>query len=310
MPALEIEPTCAIIASCSRQQTRAIKGPTRLKKAKKELSRDIGLEVASIFGRYFLGLQDLHYGYWTDDLEVNINNLRIAQQKYTEFILSHIPPDVKTVLDVGCGTGHLAKSLLQRGCRVHCLSPSPFLLERTRQLLRNNTEIFQCRYEDLETDKHYDLILFAESLQYIDLRKAIENSARFLTDGGYMLICDVFKKATEAGGTQRGGSRLRSFENLIRESPFVLVEDIDITEQTAPTIDLMGHALKHAGKPAFDSVLRFLCSRYPFTSKLLLWKYNKQLKKINAKYFEGARTSEEFRKFKSYRLLLYRKTGR
>jgi hypothetical protein len=47
-----------------------------------------------------------------------------------------------------------------------------------------------------------------------------------------------------------------------------------------------------------------LGGRYPLLTRFLNWKYRKQLKKVNEKYLEGGRGAEEFRKFKSYRLLL------
>ena len=83
-----------------------------MKKDKKEVSRDIGLEIGSICGKYFLKLDHLHYGYWTKDLEVDIMNVRIAQENYANFLISHIPESGKKILDVGCGTGQIAKKLI------------------------------------------------------------------------------------------------------------------------------------------------------------------------------------------------------
>ena len=84
-------------------------------KIQKEISRDVGLEVGSILGKYFLKLDHLHYGYWSNNLEVDITNLHIAQDEYTKLILSYIPDGVKSILDVGCGTGHIDKILLDNG---------------------------------------------------------------------------------------------------------------------------------------------------------------------------------------------------
>ena len=66
-------------------------------KSKKEVSREIGLEIGSICGKYFLKLDHLHYGYWTGDIEIDIANLRIAQGEYAKFVISHIPEGVKTI---------------------------------------------------------------------------------------------------------------------------------------------------------------------------------------------------------------------
>ena len=86
-----------------------------IKKDKKTVSCEIGLEIAAICGKQFLKLEHLHYGYWTKDLEVDLPNLCKAQENYANFLISHIPEDVETILDVGCGMGQIAKKLLDMG---------------------------------------------------------------------------------------------------------------------------------------------------------------------------------------------------
>ena len=109
------------------------------------------MEVGSICGEYFLKLDYLHYGYWTGGIEVDIANLRLAQEQYADFVSSHIPDGVKTIFDVGCGTGQIAKKLLDLGYRVDCVSPCPFLKKRASELLGNRSNIFECCYENLQT---------------------------------------------------------------------------------------------------------------------------------------------------------------
>jgi len=277
-----------------------------MKKAGKHVSREVGLEIGSICGKYFLKLEDLHYGYWTNGLEVDIINLHIAQANYSKFLISHIPDRVKTILDVGCGTGAITKRLLDLGYHVDCVSPSAFFAEQSRKLLGDGINIFQCPYEDVETQKRYDLILFAESFQYIGLEQALEKTFRFLNEDGYMLICDFFRKDVAGRGSQGGGHRLSKFCDLVAKYPLTLIDDLDITEETAPTIDILADALKNVGQPVLRSGLRLLSGRHPVLFKFLTWKYRKRLNKINKKYFEGAITGEDFKKFKSYRLLLYK----
>jgi len=278
-----------------------------MKKAEKHVSREVGLEIGSICGRYFLKLEDLHYGYWTNGLEVDITNLHIAQANYSKFLISRIPDGVKTILDVGCGTGAITKRLLDLGYHVDCVSPSAFFAEQSRMLLGDKIDVFECRYEDVETAKRYDLILFAESFQYIDPQEALRKTFSFLNDAGYMLICDFFRKDVVGKSRQGGGHRLSHFYDLVAKYDFEPVEDLDITEETTPTIDILADALKNVGQPVLRSGLRLLSGRYPVLFKFLTWKYRKRLSKINKKYFEGARTGEDFKKFKSYRLLLYKK---
>ncbi|MHC4622950.1 MAG: class I SAM-dependent DNA methyltransferase [Planctomycetota bacterium] len=278
-----------------------------MQRSGKNLSREVGLEIGSVCGKYFLKLEHLHYGYWTNGLDADISNLHIAQDNYAKFLIAHIPDGVGTILDVGCGTGGITKELLELGYEVDGVSPSSFFAEQVSTLLGNKTEIFECRYEEVETEKRYDVILFAESFQYMDLGQVLEKTSGLLNDGGYMLICDIFRKDVAGESRQRGGHRLTQFYDLVAEHGFEQVEDIDITHQTAPTIEIFEDALSVVGPPILRSLQRLLSGRYPILSRFLNWKYRKQLEKMHRKYLEGGRGAEEFKAFKSYRLLLYRK---
>jgi len=271
-------------------------------------SRELGLELAAICGKHFLKLKHLHYGYWTGDLQLDITNLHIAQENYTDFLVSHIPEGVKTILDVGCGLGQMAKTLVDMGYRVDCISPSPFLNKQVRLLLPNASQVFECTYEQFQTQCKYDMVLFSESFQYVHLEKALEKTLTLLNDGGYLLICDVFKRNVAGNGVMHGGHKLVKFHQLMAQHPFELAEDIDITEQTAPNLDIFDDTVRNVVGPVLDSGFGYLANRYPLTVKFLRWKYRKKIERTYHKYFNGGRTSEDFKKFKTYRLLLYRKT--
>ena len=99
------------------------------------------------------------------------------------------------------------------------------------------------------------------------------------------------------------------FYDFVTEYDFEPLEDLDITEDTAPTIEIFENAMQVLVPPVISSVRRFLGDRYPLLARFLNWKYRKQLKKVNEKYLGDGRGAEEFKKFKSYRLLLYRKAN-
>lgn len=280
-----------------------------MKKDKKKVSRELGLEIGSICGKYFLKLDHLHYGYWTEDLEVDIVNVHIAQEQYANFLISHIPENVKQILDVGCGTGQIAKKLIVMGYKVDCVSPNHYFAEHTRELLGNSSHIFESYYEQLQTDNQYDMILFSESFQYINIEEGIRKTIKLLNPDGYMLICDIFRKKTLGKSNISGGHPLEMFHNIMSKYPLKLIKDIDITEETSPSVDVLNDTFKKAILPTAILTQQLLENRYPFASKVIKWVYRKKISKINKKYFDGEKTGENFKNFKSYRLMLYKKTN-
>ena len=48
-----------------------------IKKTRKRVSpNEIGLEIGLVLSRFFLDTEHLHFGYWPDDLDVNLDNLK------------------------------------------------------------------------------------------------------------------------------------------------------------------------------------------------------------------------------------------
>ena len=281
-----------------------------MSKRGKKSSRELGLEVAALGGRHFFNIEHLHYGYWTNGLAVNMANFPAAQEKYTEYLLEHVPEGVKTILDVGCGTGKNARRLADMGYKVDCVSPNNYLSERTRELLGEGSTVFECEYEELETERRYDCILFSESFQYINLIKGIEQTVRLLNDGGYLLVCDVFKRFKKDKKGKRmvgGGHRIEKFLMHADAAGLEKVVDEDITDETAPTIEILDDAMVKVGGPALEASLKFLHGRHPLVMRILCWKSRKKLEKFRGKYIGGRRTSDDFRAYKTYRLFVYKK---
>ena len=221
-------------------------------------------------------------------------------------IIDHIPNGVKRILDVGSGSGNLAKRLINLGYHVDCVIPSKFLAERVQEKLDKKSKIHVCKFEDVELTQTYDLILFSESFQYIRLEESLQKVQKLLTANRYLLICDVFHKNVEGKSPMRGGHRLDYFEKAIGESKFNLVKDLDITKETAPTYDFLNQLLTDVAEPIADMSGEYLNYKYPKLAKLVKWKFSKKLDRINQVWFSGELTGENFIKYKSYKLLIYK----
>lgn len=270
-------------------------------------SKEIGLNIGLIFGNYLLNSEQLHYGYWPEDLPCTLNNFAKAQENYMQFIIEHFPNPAKTVLDVGCGAGVFAQKLNQLGYQVDGVTPSKLLYERTVAKLGLENQVFNGFYEDFQSQKRFDTILFSESFQYVPLRIAIEKSFKLLNPGGHLIICDFFKLKTKGKSPLGGGHKLERFYDTISEYSLTPVKDLDITTKISPTMTLVSDFLTQVGEPVWKLANDYMNHRYPLISKLISWKYRKKIAKLNRKYFSGLRNAESFEAFKSYRLLIYKK---
>ena len=269
-------------------------------------SKIVGLDVGLLIGKFFMDTEDLHYGYWPNDKKATAKNFAEAQYRHSKLIIDHIPNGVKRILDVGSGSGNLAKRLINLGYHVDCVIPSKFLAERVQEKLDKKSKIHVCKFEDVELTQTYDLILFSESFQYIRLEESLQKVQKLLTANRYLLICDVFHKNVEGKSPMRGGHRLDYFEKAIGESKFNLVKDLDITKETAPTYDFLNELLTDVVEPIADMSGEYLNYKYPKLAKLVKWKFSKKLDRINRVWFSGELTGENFIKYKSYRLLIYK----
>ncbi|PCI30504.1 MAG: hypothetical protein COB67_01605 [SAR324 cluster bacterium] len=270
-------------------------------------AKEVGLDVGLILAKHFYKTDYLHYGYWTDDLSVESGNIVKAQENYAEYLLKHMPEGVKSILEVGCGSGKFTARLLDMGYQVDCVSPSPNLTRHVRQRVDGRGTIFECGYEDVQTEKKYDLVLFSESFQYIPLKESLTNTTRFLNDGGHLLICDFFRTGVSGTSPIGGGHDLKKFYHQMSQYPFEILVDEDITKETAPSMDIVNDFLTEVLKPVYDLIFYVLDNNYPKISKFIRWKWAKKIKKVDRKYFQQRSNAASFAHFKSYHLLLCQK---
>lgn len=109
-----------------------------------------------------------HYGLW----ETNTNNLKDAQENLAQLMKSLIPKEIKKILDVGCGLGRTTYDLTRAGYDVTGISPDIKLMDMARAKYNNEKlKLITSAFENFRSSNLFDLILFQESTQYIDLKK-------------------------------------------------------------------------------------------------------------------------------------------
>lgn len=283
-------------------------------------SKEFGL----VFFHKLLGLDHLHYGYWDKEDPISLGGLVRAQEKYTSLLLATIDEQLKSIesphiLDVGCGTGAMLCRLLEKGYRVDGVSPSDYLVSIIKKRLakvekadhKNATRIFHSTFEAMPADKQeYDLILFSESFQYLNLRQAYPVLKAIVKPKGKIVICDVFKLTTERDpGLFGGGHLLSRFYDDLPKWGLRIVKDQDITPNMSPSIELLDKLMRERGTPALETLDQFLAARNPLTYGLARLVFRSQWKKLQQKYFAGHRTKSNFERYKCYRLLVLESNG-
>jgi SAM-dependent methyltransferase len=299
-------------------------------KTEKMGSKELGL----VLGQQLLGIDDLHYGLWEENLTLSLSNLAEAQQRYTDMIVTALPSAEggnTRVVDIGCGTGHILAQLINKGFLADGLVPAPKLAEQVRNRLEKNSSpmdsdsnkrpprLFESTFEQFPMDEHngyYDAALFSESYQYIPMSASFPILAHIVKSGGLVVICDFFKTEHDGDGKPGdksfgGGHRMDQFYAELGKHPFTLLRDEDITKKVSPNIKLVDEMLNQKLIPAGQTLNRYLTDNYPKTYRLIKKLFNlflgKKLRKQKYKYFSGFRTQAVFERYKTYRLIVLKR---
>lgn len=167
----------------------------------------------------------LHYGIFDRPDEPLI----AAQERSTSMLLERLPAPPARVLDVGSGIGTTLDRLGQLGYAVIGITPDDKQIAFIRARYGASVDVRQTRFEDFRSEQPFDVVLFQESSQYID-SEALFAQAATLTSR--VLVLDEF--ATHPVGHLH---QWTPFVEAAARHGFSIVEEIDVTERAAPTID-------------------------------------------------------------------------
>jgi SAM-dependent methyltransferase len=100
-----------------------------------------------------------------------------------------------TVLEIGCGTGQLTRSLLARGLRVTAIEPGERLIARARDQLANvgEVEFLHRRLEEApRPNAQYAAAFCASAIHWVDPNVSWRTIADALVDGGTLALVSYF----------------------------------------------------------------------------------------------------------------------
>jgi len=120
---------------------------------------------------------------------------------YPEELLSYLVENARLipgsrVLEVGCGTGQLTRSLVGRGFNIIAIDPAPSMIAVARQRLSIDRVDFRItNFEDFESPQsEFDLIVSATAFHWVDPGIGWGKSARLMRAGGWLALLSTGEK--------------------------------------------------------------------------------------------------------------------
>jgi len=122
----------------------------------------------------------------------------VARRLAAKLPLKHEKAEIKTILEIGCGTGNFTSLLTARfpGAKLLALDFSPEMIAKARHKMQGKTIEWVCaegeRFLQEAREKSFDLVTSNGALQWFsDIDNALYNIGRILADGGSM-SCSIF----------------------------------------------------------------------------------------------------------------------
>jgi len=110
-----------------------------------------------------------------------------------DILASLIQGEVRSVLDVGCGTGYIARNLVDRVERLDAVDFSLHMIQKGKTLPNGDNPRLRWLYgrvEDVVLDPPYALVTAGESLHWMDWNVVLPRFHEVLTPGGYLAVVE------------------------------------------------------------------------------------------------------------------------
>ncbi len=198
----------------------------------------------------------LHYGYFDnpaiEPMEISINEIYRAQKRYADILLEKLPAvNGLRILDIGCGTGAMAKMMLDRGHFPTALTPDKTQAHHTRQAY-SDIPLLECKFEDLNGEQfaeHFDVVITSESLQYLKQDVALPLIKKILKKDGKWIACDYFRVQDSH---EQSGHFFSEFQKNLVAAGLAFSSQRDITPHILPTIAFVHAFATRIGLPLLD----------------------------------------------------------
>ena len=239
----------------------------KVEKARVDGSTDPELDLyTQIFRNDFL-----HAGYFDpipDPETVSFQSLREATEAYARLLVTRVSPG-QSVLDLGCGTGGLLAMLKAAGAEPTGLTPNPGHAGHIRKA-QPGMPVIVGGFEAIDLGKYrhaFDVVICSESFHNVPLEAGVRNVREVLKPRGKWVIIDYYR--TRIPAYNRSGHPLQAFRDTVAKAGFQLTEEIDVTDNTAPSLGFMHAWASRVALPTVDYAAGRYLSKHPVVDYLV-----------------------------------------
>ena len=195
------------------------------------------------------------------------------------WLLANLPGARGSVLEIGCGTGQLARRLAAAFDHVTALDFSEGMIAEARRRTAPDTAIeYVCAdmFEWLaRSSTRYDCIVTVATLHHVDLRSALRTMASALKPGGRVLVIDLIDRSgwrylfvnavawVVAFGRMQPWSLRRAYWRHGRNETYLRLPEVRlIAQQELPGARVQGHLLWRYSI-AWDKAPQLMATAFP-----------------------------------------------
>ena len=126
---------------------------------------------------------------WSEHKHANYHRLQWVREEAFVNVVANVCGTGEAVLDLGCGTGIMARPLSCAFSRYVGVNPAKNLLERAPQL--PNAEYFPLQLEKIEFEREFDCVLLRNTVHHLqDPESGFLKAIKALRRGGRVVLCE------------------------------------------------------------------------------------------------------------------------
>ena len=118
---------------------------------------------------------------------------------YHQWILQQLPPRCDSALDVGAGTGDLARLLAERATKVEGIDPDPEIVTRAQSLTPSGAPVTFAVADALTgipAERRYDVITCVAVIHHLPFAEALHTFRQHLAPGGTLVVLGLSRPTT------------------------------------------------------------------------------------------------------------------